>query len=90
MAITFWPSAAKHRISQERARYVIEHCPYPMYAIAGDEDDVDLLLFLGTDRGGVPLEVVALELANGDLAVIHAMVMRRKLVGTYVEVMRWS
>ncbi len=36
MAIIFRHSAGKHGIGRDRARYVIEHCPNPLYADIGD------------------------------------------------------
>lgn len=47
----------------------------------------DLVVFLGPDRHGVPLEVMAVELAGGDLLVIHAMKLRRTYLDAYREVM---
>ncbi|MFN2569242.1 MAG: hypothetical protein ABR564_06540 [Candidatus Dormibacteria bacterium] len=40
--------------------------------------DDDLVMFLGDDWHGVPLEVGAFEWDNGDLLVVHAMKLRRK------------
>ena len=46
-------------------------------------------MLLGSDQYGVPLEVVAIEPIEGEFVVIHAMAMRAKYSGEYVEVMRW-
>jgi len=89
VAIIFRRSAARHGISQERATFVISTCPYPLSAPDDDPDRIDRVLFLGPDAGGVPLEVVGIELDNGDLVVIHAMRMRRRYAGTYAQEMRW-
>jgi hypothetical protein len=87
MAIEFWPSASKHGISYERARYVVESCMCPLYPPDPDPGDEDLVVFLGPDDRGVPLEVAAIELENGDLLVIHAMRMRQKYAAEYARVM---
>jgi hypothetical protein len=39
------------------------------------------------DPGGVPLEVIGVELAGGDLLVIHVMKLRRKYRDDYAKVM---
>jgi len=49
----------------------------------------DAALFLGPDRDGVPLEVLAIELAESDLVVVHAMRLRRRYLDEYRMVMRW-
>ena len=43
-----------------------------------DPDEEDLVLFLGFDANGVPLEVMGIELDDGSLMVIHALRLRRK------------
>lgn len=45
-------------------------------------------LFLGSDPNGVPLEVVGIELIDGDLLVIHAMRLRTAYLQDYARVMR--
>jgi len=54
----------------------------------GDERD-DRLLYLGDDEDGTEIEVMAVELEDGDLFVIHAMVMREKYQNEYEEAKRW-
>jgi hypothetical protein len=76
--LEFAPSAARHRIGQDRIRYVIEHCPAPLYAPDDDPDRKDQVVFLGSDSAGVPLEIVAIEALDGSLLVIHAMHLRRR------------
>ena len=88
MAIESRPSASKHGISGERARYVVEHCACPLYPPDPDPGDEDLVVFLGPDARGVPLEAVAVEQANGDLLVIHAMRLRETYAAAYAKVMR--
>jgi hypothetical protein len=64
---------------------VVEHCGCPLYD--PDPDTLDRVVFLGPDPDGIPLEVVGLELANGDLLVIHAMRLRAKYRAEYARVM---
>jgi hypothetical protein len=47
------------------------------------------LLFLGDDAAGVPLEIVAVELADGWLRVVHAMPMRHSYRDLYEEAAKW-
>jgi hypothetical protein len=47
------------------------------------------LLYLGDDADGVPLEVMAVELDNRDLLVIHAMPLRDRYSEEYEEAKRW-
>lgn len=49
----------------------------------------DRLLYLGDDQDGVALEVIAVELDNGALYVIHAMPLREKYRREYEEAKRW-
>jgi hypothetical protein len=85
MEIIFRASASKHGITHERSRHVVEHCARPLYpSSAGD----DLVLFLGPDPKGVPLEVVAVERAGGGYVVIHAMRLRPRYAAEFAEEMR--
>ncbi len=68
---------------------MVTHCPVPLYQTAALPDDADVLIFLGPDQRGVPLEVAAIELAGGGLRVIHAMRMRDKYQADYEQVMKW-
>ena len=86
MAIRFHPSATRHSIAHDRSRYVVEHCACPIYP--PDNDGADRILFLGPDPKGVPLEVVGIELIDGDLLVIHAMRLRTTYLQDYARVMR--
>jgi len=82
LAISFQPSAFRHRIAVERIEYVIEQCPQPGYsADAGLHPGK--VTFLWADQQGVPLEVIAVETPAGDLIVFHAMRMRRRYWPTY-------
>lgn len=88
MAIEFMPPASKHGVSRERARHVVENCACPLYQADPNPGDEDLVVFLGPHSRGVPMEVVAVERANGDLLVIHAMRLREKYAADYAKVMR--
>jgi hypothetical protein len=86
MALVFRRSAARHGISAARAQFVVDHGQRRLYPPELQTDDEDFVLFLGLDRGGVPLEVVGIELEGGDVVVIHVMVMRRRYRSTFMEV----
>ena len=85
-------SATKHRISRERSRYVIEKCGLwfeqspPAGAPAGDDPR---LVYLGDDTDGVAVEVMAIELKDGSLLVIHAMPLRDRYREHYEEAKKW-
>lgn len=86
MAIRFRAAASRHGIGHDRSAWVVERCPCPLYS--SDPENQDQLLFLWPDNHGVPLEVLAIELADGDLLVIHAMKMRSKYQDDYARVMK--
>jgi hypothetical protein len=71
-------------------RFVIEHCglafdqPAPVGQVGQDR-----VVYLGDDAHGVPLEVVAVANAAGDLRVIHAMKLREKYRREYEEAVPW-
>ena len=88
VALLFHPSCFKRGISRERILYVIEHCPQPLDQ--PEEDGEDLVVFLGDDWRGVPLEVGAIEITGGDLLIIHAMGMRDKYAEDYERVTGWQ
>ena len=58
MAIRFHSTASRHGINERRAIYVIEHYRARLYSDRDDERD--LVVFLGVDDRGVPLEVIGL------------------------------
>lgn len=78
MSIRFHASATKHGISRGRPAYVVSNCRCPSYVSDEDREESDLLIFLGADANGIPLEVIGVELDGGDVLVIHAMRLRRK------------
>ena len=88
MRIEFAPAAARHRVSRDRIRYVIDHCRNPLYPPPDDRDGADVVLILGPDERGVPLEIVAIETEDDGLCVIHAMRLRSKYADEYRKVMR--
>jgi hypothetical protein len=84
-------SATRHRVSKDSIRHVIANYkvrfeePPP----AGSSGVPDTrLVFLGDDTQGHPLEVMAVELPNGGLLVIHAMSLRNKYRQRYEETKR--
>ena len=68
-------------------RHVVETCRSPLYS--DDEDRAGLVLFVGSDAHGVPLEVVGIEIADDHLLIIHAMRLRASNRDEYERVMRW-
>lgn len=88
-----WARAAtKHRISRERSRHVIEHCGLRFdQEPPGDsaEGTSPRLVFLGDDADGIALEVMAVELEDGSLLVIHAMALRDRYREQYEEAKKW-
>ena len=85
-------SATRHRISRERSRYVIEHCGLLFEHDAPDDPSVGAdprLVFLGDDAEGTALEVMAIELEDESLLVIHAMPLRDRYQQQYEEARKW-
>lgn len=85
-------SATKHRISRERSRHVIEHAGlrFELDPPADAPAHADArLLYLGDDADDVPLEVMVIELEDGRLLVIHAMVLRERYRREYEEAEKW-
>ena len=88
-----WARAAtKHRISRDRSRYVIEHCGlrFEQDPPADAPESASLrLVFLGDDEKGIALEVMAVELENDALLVIHAMPLRDRYRKQYEKTKKW-
>jgi hypothetical protein len=85
-------SATRHRISRARSRYVIEHCRLHFWeeSSSGAPGRSDpRFAFLGDDSDGVALEVLAVELKDENLLVIHAMQLRSRYRGKYEEAKKW-
>jgi hypothetical protein len=86
--VRFARSATRHRISKDRIRHVIDHCTvrFEEAAPAGEPGSRSIrLVYLGADATGQVLEVMAVELEDGDLLVIHAMPLRNKYRKQYEE-----
>lgn len=75
-------------MARDRARHVLETAPIaiPLHDDGGEQDP-DLLLFVGDDPNGVPLEVVV-RLSGDTVRVIHVMRMRPKYRPLYDQVTR--
>jgi hypothetical protein len=88
-----WARAAtKHRISRERSRYVIDHCGLRFEQdppADAPENASSRLVFLGDDDEGTALEVMAVELEDDTLLVIHAMPLRDRYRKQYEEAQKW-
>jgi hypothetical protein len=84
-------SATKHRISRQRALHVIRHAG--ICSREGEYTDEwhgdPRFVFLGPDAEGCRLEVVAIAPEDGSLMVIHAMPLRERWQGWYVEAEKW-
>jgi hypothetical protein len=81
--ISWARSATRHRIGRKRSRHVIEHA-----GLRFEQTD-PRLVYLGDDADGVALEVMAIELEDGSLLVIHAMKLRDRYREQYEEATRW-
>jgi hypothetical protein len=85
-------SAPRHRISRDRSRFVVEHCGLvfeetaPAGAPAGA---APRLVYPGDDPDGIALEVMAVELEDDALLVIHAMALRDRYREQYQEAKQW-
>lgn len=84
-------SATKHRISRERSLHVVRHAGICWRDTRhGDEFYGDQrFLFFGPDLEGMPLEVGAAAPDDGSLIIIHAMPLRERFQGWYVEAAKW-
>jgi hypothetical protein len=84
-------SASKHQISRARSRHVIAHCGLIyVQAAAPPKRSLQQLVYLGDDATGTPLEVMAVELDDGQtLFVIHSMPLRTKYQPQYQEALKW-
>lgn len=73
-----WTAASrKHRITREQVRAVLAGASTVLVRPADPPRRPDeALLFLGADAGGLLIEVVGVELDDGRLRIIHAMLMR--------------
>jgi len=68
---------------------VIEHCGLIFIQRGATAPRTDRLVYLGDDPNGVALEVMAVEVPDGSVLVIHAMRLRTKYRFEYQEAQRW-
>lgn len=70
MRIEFTTASRKHRLGRAHVRYVMAtQEPEEIVTAQGERG----WKYVGPDDRGLELEVIAVELDNGDLLVIHAM-----------------
>ena len=69
------PAARKHGVPDDDIRHAVEQALVG-YALEQGEGEPRRTLLLGPDRAGNLLEIVVLELDDGDRIAIHAMRMR--------------
>ena len=84
-------SATKHRVSKKRIRHVFENCLVILKEdppVSHQSAQATRLVFLGPDPTGAVLEVIAVETAQENLMVIHAMDLRPRYRSAYEEVRR--
>jgi hypothetical protein len=85
-------SATKHRISRERSLYVVRHAGIcrrdARYSDERYEDQ--RFRFFGADMEGMPLEAGAVAPDDGSLLIIHAMPLRERFQGWYMEAAKWQ
>jgi hypothetical protein len=84
-------SATKHRISRERSLHVVRNAGICRRDTRyGDEWYEDQrFMFFGPDLEGMPLEVGGVAPDDGSLIIIHAMPLRERFQGWYVEAAKW-
>ncbi|MGJ3507766.1 hypothetical protein [Enemella sp. A6] len=70
MGLRFTQAARKHRVGRASARHAMANTiPEPITTSRGDQG----WLYIGADERGRELEIIAVELADGDLLVVHVM-----------------
>jgi hypothetical protein len=84
-------SATRHRISRRRSLHVVRHAGICRRESEYPEDwyGDPRFLFLGPDAEGCPIEVITVVPEDGSLVIIHAMPLRERWQGWYVEATRW-
>ncbi len=89
----FARSAFKHSITEEQIRHIVTHWQPPFIVESAHDPTTEELLFVGNDRRGVPLEVIAVEEVDDNegwnLVVIHAMKLRPVFRQYYQEALGW-
>jgi hypothetical protein len=81
-------SATRHRVRRQRTLFAIQHAGVCFKGEAGPKG-VPRLYFFGDDQDERPLEIVAVERADGGLLVIHSMLLRDQFEKQYTEALRW-
>ncbi len=71
LVVEIYGSARRHGVNDDDIEHAIDH------AMVVAEDDEDRVLYLGPDRAGNLLEIVAVRRDDETEVVIHAMPMRR-------------
>lgn len=90
MGFSWTAGARKHRVTRSQVRYVVAHAGLFFVRPATPPLRPDeALLFVGADERDIRLEVVGVEMSDGRLRVIHAMVMRASYENLYEEAKRW-
>ena len=83
------PSANRHGVSAAESAYVIEHAGL-CFEQENRHDEFDpRLFFFGKDDAGTELEVVAIELRDKRLRVVHARAMTRPFGVDCIEAIGW-
>jgi len=90
VSIEIAEAARRHGVSEDRIRYVVDHCGLVFDQPAPDAAPGESrLIYLGDDEHGVPLEIVAVESESGGVRVIHAMKLRSRYQKEYEEAIPW-
>jgi hypothetical protein len=83
------PSARTRGVGDSRIHYVVAHWVAIIDGPAQAPDDDDVMVFLGRDEEGNPLEVGAVlevpDLKHPQVRVMHAMKMRRQYSEAYTS-----
>ena len=84
-------SALKHGIAPESMIWVVETAGLIFLRPAEPERgrSSEQYVYLGDDPDGVPLEVMSIPTADGQVLIIHAMPLRAKFHDQYLEAMGW-
>lgn len=88
--IRITPAARRHKVGSSRIRHVIAY-PVAIFEIEPPQEGQDVrTLFLGADKSGRALEVMAVPNPRGGLLVVHAMDLRDKYREAYESAVRLS
>lgn len=81
-------SATRHRVPRAQTLFALQHAGVCFPAGTG-RSGRPRLYFFGDDEEERPLEIVAIEQADGALLVIHSMPLRERFEENYTEALRW-